>query len=703
MRLTTLSIAVVLGMSNAAGNYALAQNQIKKVNTDSSKAELETETIEVVATKPQGILVSSKQIVNMPGGFGDPLKAIDALPGVVLATPSSGGPVAQPAIRGSSPMDNQYFSDFLPIGYVFHQDSLSTFNPELISGFELKTAGWSGQYNDAIGGVIATELRDPSFEKAQAVLDLSMIRSGLLVESPITDDLAFYLSYRESLIHNFVDDMVEDEDFTFSQPPRNHDFQAKMVWDANPNNAFKLVATGAKDKVRQAFKPGASSVARNPDLASGEGYTSNYNNVGLIWLNSSGLGETTAAINYLTTQLKVSEGIAEQSESTVDELMLKSVTQTSLSDHSLTWGAEIKQQNISLNNTSRLQACNREFENCLPSGFSPIVNDNTEVDVNFASVFSDLAIQQTERWQTTLGAALSYNDYTSETFLEPRLSAQYQVNSHSRIGLSLGQYHQWFRNLNYLSTTFGNPDLKQSTANMIGASFEQTLTNAWQWKIDVYYKQLDKLIMANPASQQTELNPNEISLEPQFVNQGEGTAWGAELMINKSLQDNWYGWFTLAYANTERKNKMTGEKFEYEFDLPIIANLVAKYQINDKWHIGVKWAYQSGRRYTEVLSAQPVYPTENGEPDTTQAPLFYQPMYGTFNDQRREAGHRMDIRVDYHTHIANHAVNVYLDVLNVYGNQRIQEDEWNADYTEKTPDYEFPDEMFPGIGVSVRF
>ena len=88
--------------------------------------------------------------------------------------------------------------------------------------------------------------------------------------------------------------------------------------------------------------------------------------------------------------------------------------------------------------------------------------------------------------------------------------------------------------------------------------------------------------------------------------------------------------------------------------------------------------------------------------DSSQAPIFYQPNYGTFNGERRDLGHRLDLRLDYFTQIANHEVNIYLDVLNALGNQRIQEDEWNADYTESKPDYEFPDEIFPGFGISIR-
>lgn len=662
------------------------------------------ELIEVVATKPEGIVISSKKMTTMPGGFGDPLKALDALPGVVLATPSSGGPVAQPAIRGSSPRDNQYVSDFLPVGYVFHQDSLSTFNPELIERFELNTSGWSGQFNDAIGGVITTELRDPSFSDPQLVLDLSMIRSGILVESPITENTAFYLSYRESLIHHFVDDMVEDEDFTFSQPPRNHDYQAKFVWDINLDNTLKIITTGAEDKVRQAFKDGASEVARNPDLAIGEGFSSDYNNVGVIWLNNSFLGETTAAINVLSTSLSINEGVAEQSTSDVDETLLKVATTTPLTNGQLHWGGEFKQQSIEQFNRSRLQPCNSEFASCLPSSFAPIVQDLTKVDVNFYSLFSHWKHTLNDQWQAEIGGVVSNNNFTDETLIEPRLSMRYRFNEGSSMNVSLGSYHQWFRNYNYLSPVFGNPDLEQVKANMFGISFDQQLSYGWQWKVDVYYKQLKELIIANPDAQSMYQSANDQhSPAKQFINDGEGTAWGAEFMINKALTDNWYGWFSLAYTHTERENKSTHESFDYEFDIPMIANFVAQYQFNENWHLGFKWIFQSGRRYTEVLGAKPIYSDTEDVSTRSEEPLFYQPIYGEFNAERRDASHRLDVRLDYFTTIADYPINAYLDILNIYGHQKIQEDEWNADYSESIDDYEFPDEVFIGLGVSLRF
>ena len=52
-------------------------------------------------------------------------------------------------------------------------------------------------------------------------------------------------------------------------------------------------------------------------------------------------------------------------------------------------------------------------------------------------------------------------------------------------------------------------------------------------------------------------------------------------------------------------------------------------------------------------------------------PVFYQPIYGEFNGSERDASHRLDIRLDYFTDIAQYPINVYVDILNIYGHQKI--------------------------------
>ncbi|MBI3775742.1 MAG: carboxypeptidase-like regulatory domain-containing protein, partial [Gammaproteobacteria bacterium] len=50
-------------------------------------------------------VITGKELSEVPGAGGDPLKALQALPGIAMGSDASG----EPAIRGSNPEDNAYY------------------------------------------------------------------------------------------------------------------------------------------------------------------------------------------------------------------------------------------------------------------------------------------------------------------------------------------------------------------------------------------------------------------------------------------------------------------------------------------------------------------------------------------------------------------------------------------------------------------
>jgi hypothetical protein len=666
-------------------------------------AKDDIEVVQVLGRRPFGLKLGSEKILNVAGAGNDPLRALEALPGVTLATPATGGPVARPAIRGSSPVDNEYQTDFLPVGYVFHNDGLSTINPLLIQSFSLYSSSWDPQYKDATGGVIITELRDPSFDQSGWFLDAGAIRSSMLYEGQLSPDTAFYFSLRQSFIHLYIDNFIEDEEFDFSTPPKNNDFQSKLVWDINDTNQLRVIATGAKDKVRRRFDEGSRDVAKNPDLASGEGYESSYQQLGLLWDNQSSLGDSKLGLNFLKRSEEIAEGISWNLDNDISEWLIKSATVSLLGSAELHWGAELKQQQIDWVAMGRAQPCNPELNVCPPGFYAPIRSENASVDVQFISGHLNYHQPLNENWWLKAGVALDQNDFTDESFAEPRLALTWQIHPDWQLDLTAGKHHQWFRRVEMLSEVFGNPELELEQDDHLGLGLEHRISSLWRWQLDLYHKKLDKLFVSNPARQATGLSqPVNVQL-PAYLNGGSGTASGAEFLLNRDQADGWYGWLSVGYAKTERHNDLTGQDFNYEWDIPLIINVVLNYEWDEAWQVGMKWRYQSGRRFTEIFGAKPVYPQQNGQPDQSKPPIFYDPIEGELNGGRRNALHRLDARVDYRTQWGQYPVTMYFEVLNLYGSKTVQEQEWNADYSSYEDDYEFPDFPFPGLGITVRF
>jgi hypothetical protein len=665
--------------------------------TTSLAVDKQIETISVVSTKQNSIEIRSSKLLSLPGTGGDPLKGLEALPGVILATSNGGGPVAEPAIRGSSSQDNLYLTDGLDMGYIFHNDGLSVYNPLLIESFELQAAAWSAQYTNANGGVILTSLRDPDGEAPLRVLDLSLFRSGFLYEQAITDDSAFYISYRESLVHTYVDNFIEDEDFSFSIPPRNRDYQTKFIWQPNYDNILRFSASGAKDYIEIAFDENGRDIDKNPDLASGVRFSTYYDSQALSWEYQGDYMDGQTSINLLQTNQQEREGDIFSWLADINQLIIKSDNQYFTDTVIIKFGAQLSTTEVDYNSSGRLLPCNIEFEMCPPSYFSSTFSDRSKIKTTELNLYTSLDGDFSDSITYQLGIAAISSDRNDERYLEPRVNLSWEINQNNNLRFAYGIHHKWVDDYRLLTDFLGNHKLKASSSNHYLVGLDNVLYDGWKLRTEVYYKTFDGLVVANPDAQKT--IPDQIIPENTltYLDVASGSSYGIELLINKQLSDSWFGWASIAYSKTERSNPLTNENFNSEFDLPWVANLVLDYKISDQWQAGLKWRLQSGRRYTSVSSASPYYE------DDAQEPLFYVPHYGEFNAEQVNFYHRLDMRVDYQTTLMGLDTNIYFEVLNIYGSKTIQEFEYNKDYSTYEKDYQFPDMPLPSIGITLTF
>ncbi len=660
-------------------------------------SEQSVERITVLATNSNGIKINTNSLIKLPGTINDPIQSLEALPGVVLATSNSGGPIGEPAIRGSSSKDNLYITDGLEMGYIFHNDGLSVYNPLLIESFELNAAAWSPKYTNANGGVIVTQLRDPDADRATKVLDLSIARSGFLVETGVTEDTALYISFRESLVHTYIDNFIEDEEFSFKNAPRNRDYQSKLLWQVDNNNSLRFSAHGAKDYVEIEYDEDGRDISKNPDLASGESREVYYHSQAMSWLTEQDDWEANTSVNLLTMNQQEQEGDIFSWDAKINKIIVKNHTEYFANDYTLSAGFQFTDTKVDYRYSGRALPCNTEFEMCPVSYFSPTFYDKDTLKQQEYSLYGNISGDINSSVSFNVGVAAIGNNLNDENHVEPRANIAWQIDEGNRVTLSYGLHHTWIKDYRLLTQVLGNDELKASESSHYLLSLDSNIANDWQLRTEFYYKNLDNLVVANPNAQITKPGQYIPSNETNYLNAASGKAYGAEVLINKSFSNNWLGWASLAYSKTERENSATGESFNSEFDLPWIANIVINYQYDNNWTFGAKWRYQSGRRYTNVISATPYT-----EPNKSE-PLLYIPHWGDFNGKQAKGYHRLDLRADYQTTLMGYDVSYYAEVLNVYGSQTIQEYEYEKDYSTYEKDYQFPDMPLPSIGISLSF
>jgi len=632
------------------------------------------------------ITENAQKIIDVPGALGDPLMAVFSLPGVISAGEAGG----EPAVRGSSPSDNRYLVDGAPAAYVFHAFSTSIFNENILQDFQLYSAGFGPRYSNAIGGVFDIRLRDPRAQDLRTKLDISMLRAGVFVESAITDDSAFYLSGRASLLQYFFDaEAAEEEGIKVQDAPEDTDYQFKYQYRLGDNHKLTLSANGATDLAAAEFTELSTEVMEEPDFIGDAKIKNNFDNQNLRW-------QFSVAAN---AELDVQVGHYEDNADTFwggDKYFFDMTTEDVyglvnyallLGDkHQLTLGAEAHDKHYRYDARFINYVCTEFDPDCALRRGELIVADE-EVTIQEHAAYINDNWRITDTLALDLGGQVHYNDFTEETFIHPRAALAWQFIDHWTLSTSAGSYDR----LPDIDKTFpqiGNSELKSPTSNHYTLGLKQELANEWSWSVTTYYKTMDELPLAGDATD---------SSQPSYTNNVEGEAYGVDLFINKGLTDRWYGWLAISASRSTRTNQLTEVEQDYYLDTPLVLNAVVNYQINKLWNLGTRLTLQSGRAITPIVGVQP-NPYFEGR---------ILPVYGEPYSDNLPVYSRLDVRFEREMTLWGYPGTYNIDILNALNQQNVTDRNLDYKRTQSAQSFKLEDEVgmgiIPAIGMSLVF
>ncbi|MCO4768807.1 MAG: TonB-dependent receptor [Deltaproteobacteria bacterium] len=632
--------------------------------------------------------ISIETIERIPGTFGDPVKVVQNLPGVARSPFDFGLLI----VRGSGPEDSGVHIDGIRVPQLFHFGGLrSIVTPILLEGVDFYPGGYGGTYGRLTGGVLDVRTRTTYEPEIHGMVQADLIDASAAVIGPIKKKgekypiggfvLAARRSYLDIVLPALIPNTIDASQFVF---PQWTDIQGKITLRPTPKDSLSLLAYYSQDRVATRLDdPGAASQRASQGEFS---LKNDFWRVNFDWTARPG-PKVENRLLFAVGQDDARVGVGQFGRLSTRAwwIMLRDHLTLQVDDKlELFFGTDIIASPFSF-----------DFE-FFSLNFSDDPNAEPEEyqfeETNFGigpGFFAEARVKLLDE-RIRMTPALRVDGYAvpgqfSSGWLDPRFSFQISPDPGKRIDLkgSVGIYHQNPQPFEILDVT-GNPDLKPEESYQFSFGTELRFTDFFSLDVQGFYKRLDKLVVFTTNGAQ------DGGSDSAWNNGGDGQIWGVEAFLRLQEWKNLEGWVSFTYQRSRRRDRPDWDYYWFDFDQPIILDVVLSYGLPFGFRIGGRWRYVSGNPDTPITNA--IYDSDSDS---------YIPLQGPYNSSRLPSFHALDIRIDKDINFRRWKLTFYLDIQNVYNRKNPESVVYNFDYTEKIFLYSLP--ILPNIGFKAQF
>ena len=148
----------------------------------------------------------------------------------------------------------------------------------------------------------------------------------------------------------------------------------------------------------------------------------------------------------------------------------------------------------------------------------------------------------------------------------------------------------------------------------------------------------------------------------EVTSTSNGRAYGLEFLAQQKLSKNFYGILAYTWVRSEFKDQYDNFK-PSALDNGHIISLTAGKKFKKDWELGLKFRFSGGSPYTPYDTLNSSYVQVW---NVTNMGLLD---YNQLNELRLKANHGLDIRIDKKWYWKKMALNLYLDIQNLYNFQ----------------------------------
>jgi hypothetical protein len=633
--------------------------------------------------------LSQEEIKKVPGTQGDTLKAVQNLPGVARSAYGLG----QLIVWGSRPQDTRAYVDGVYIPTLYHFAGLrSTVNAEMVQSLTFTPGAYSAERGLGVGGLVDVSTRVPRRDGYHGYAQLDLIDGSLMIEGPLSKQLAFAAALRRSVIDAALPLFTRARDLQLS--PAYWDYQLRLSYRPTSHDELGLFIFGSDDQL--SLLTNSSNVALAQQFDSHTYYVRGV----FTWLrrfSNSATMSLTSSVGYevpFQTQSQSSAG-SQAAQAQIASYTLRGTARVPLTSFlRFDAGLDFEGSYITLDREDKASAGGGVG---LAAGMDPAernqggttANELT-LHTNHLAAFASASLSLLERrlsitpqLRLQMFSFLGYpgtENQSSTIYVrpDPRVQARYEILPWLAVKAAFGMFHQ-APQPQTLSALNGNPQLEPEEALHYVAGVEFRPISQLHIGLDAFYKDLRNLIVRGQTT-----------TEPRFVNEGIGRVYGGELLVRLDPFHDLFGWVSYTLMRSERLDHPGDDWRLFELDQTHILTLIASYKLPYGFQVGLRFRYVTGNPTTPILAASYDSNTDR-----------YIPIQGALNSERLAAFHQLDLRIDKVFTFDRWRLSLYLDVQNVYYASNPEGVSFNFDYTQQSPINGLP--IFPALGIRGDF
>lgn len=660
-----------LGYKTGIVSITIEKNKVHALKIDLTPSATELDAIEVRGmqeisrTESQVSIekITSQDIQQMPsiGGQADLAQYIQVLPGVVF----SGDQGGQLYIRGGSAIQNKVLLDGMVVYNPFHSIGLfSVFETDIIRSADIYTGGFSAQYGGRISSVMDITTKDGNKKHFSGKLAASTFGANLLLEGPIIKKPTYNLSYILSAKNSYLSTTSTSlYSYMNKELPYDYlDLYGKLTLSTDNGSKINFFGLNFTDKVNQ-YEAIADFNWVNRAFGT---------NFLLIPGTSSALVE--GVIAYSDYTMNMQETTTNQNQmSNIGGFNVGLSVTNFFGDDRLKYGMEMEG-----NTTKTAYKIN-----------DTITDYSTEIGLYaiYKLMYKSILVEPSLR--------LSYYASLGNAFLEPRLSAKWNVSNNFRFKLATGFYTQTFLDtksdrdivnlftgylttspdLNIVSTFQSEPItsyVQKSKHFIFGAEYD--ILRNLNLNVELYYKTMDNLVSAN--RDRLYADDQEHSDKPDHMKKEytveSGNAYGADFSI-KYDDGRLYVWTIYSLGKVERIGET--QTYSPHYDRRHNVNVLINYQMGQSrdFELSFRWNYGSGFPYSPTASMTEMLDFSNGiNTDYISQNGTLTTIYGELNSERLPNYHRLDISAKKRFDVGKRSIlEINLSVTNVYNRNNL--------------------------------